>query len=624
MALPTYVVELQFGSSSYIDVTSYVQSISISRGISRALDDYSAGTLSITFVNNSRVFDPLNTSSPLWYGAGGYTIVQPAGNIRVSSNGVRRFTGIIQTWDFSYDQSGFDGKATLTALDLMYEVGLVEFTNAFSSSLDPNFDVQPVVQSTGDRIDRVFNFNGFGASTYALVESGKTIVGADTNTSGDNVLAYMQNLARSEPADFFSNASAVMVMKDRSFTNYTWANTTRNNLIVYPGTATANIGENVYLPFGYMGWIYGGSNTSSSALYSGGSVNQATVNTTFNRYEMRFSEISSSKYNPDASASNPYSFSAWFRGEGLRSVNGGITLVLDIYNQTGDVIQTQTTSGTSVDAATWKQFTFTNTYAGTAFAGIDVRAYSGGTAGSNYFIANGWQFEKVASLANYFDGTYNPSTSSASTVVAVAWSGQPYRSYSGLVSSVASTAAAPAVHSFAAGNAQSIFNGTGIPFTDLAVAYASEQLYNKVEVIGVNATATAQDSTSQGLYGLRSYAQTDNLTTSTTKPAEIASAFLGEFRLPEYRAEKMTVALEALTAAQQNIVLAIEIRDIVRVAFQPSATGANVDKYYQVLGINANADLERDAITFNLASLDNLPFRLDSTYLGVLNTDFLA
>jgi hypothetical protein len=624
MPLPSYVVELSFGSSGWIDVTQYVQSISVNRGISRVLDDYSAGSISVTFVNNARVFDPLNTSSPLYYGAGGYTVVQPAGQIRVSSNSVRRFTGYVQSWDFTYGESGYDGQATVTALDFMYQVGQVEFSNEYASNLDPYFEIQPIVQSTGDRIDRVFNYNNFGASSYSLVESGKTIVGADTNNAGDNVLAYMQNLARSEPADFFSNASAVMVMKDRSFTNYTWANTTRNNLIVYPGTATVNIGENVYIPVsGYAGWVYGGSNTSSSALYAGGSVNEATINTTFNRYEMRFQEISSSKYNPDG-AGGDYAFSAWFRGEGLRSINGGINVTLEIYDETGGVVQTQTTSGTSVDAATWKQFTFTNNYTGTDFAGINVRAYSGGTAGSNYFIANGWQFERASSIANYFDGTYNPYTSSASTVYSVAWSGEPYKSYSGLVTSVASTATAPAIYSFAAGNAQSLFAGTAIPFTDLAVVYGSEQLYNTIQVVGVNATATVEDTVSQGLYGSRTYVQADNLTTSTTQPAQIASAFLGEFRLPEYRAEQMTVALEALTSAQQSIVLGIELRSVVRVAFQPSATGANVDKYYQVLAINSNTDVERDAITFTLASLDNLAFRLDSTLLGVLNTDTLA
>jgi hypothetical protein len=86
----------------------------------------------------------------------------------------------------------------------------------------------------------------------------------------------------------------------------------------------------------------------------------------------------------------------------------------------------------------------------------------------------------------------------------------------------------------------------------------------------------------------------------------------------------MTVALEALTSAQQTIVLGIELRSVIRVAFKPSNTGSTVDKYYQVLAINSDTDVERDAITFTLASLDNLAFRLDSTLLGVLDTDTLA
>ena len=111
MALPTYTVTLQFGSSSAVDVTSYVKSISFNKGINRLLEDYSAGNLSITFVNNSRVFDPLNTSSPLWYGAGGYTIVQPAGKVVVTANSIRRFTGWVQDWNFTYDSAGLNGEA---------------------------------------------------------------------------------------------------------------------------------------------------------------------------------------------------------------------------------------------------------------------------------------------------------------------------------------------------------------------------------------------------------------------------------------------------------------------------------------------------------------------------------
>jgi hypothetical protein len=227
---------------------------------------------------------------------------------------------------------------------------------------------------------------------------------------------------------------------------------------------------------------------------------------------------------------------------------------------------------------------------------------------------------------NYFDGTYNPYTSTATTDYEVAWSGDVYASQSGLLTSVSSAITAPTVPTFADANSQGTAygNGTGIPFTNLEVVYASEQLYNKVQVVGINATAVVEDTASQLLYGLRGYGQTDNLTTSTSKPASIASAFLGEFRMPEYRANQLTVALESLTTTQQTAVLGIDIRDVVRVCFQPSAQGSVVDKYYQVLGISANVDVERDAVTLNLASLDNLSFRLDSPYLGVLDTGTLA
>jgi len=200
MALPTYVVTISFGSSGDIDVSQYVQSVSISRGISRALEDYSAGSLSITFVNNSRVFDPLNTSSPLYYSAGGYTVVQPGGRVQVKANNIVRFTGFIQDWEFSFDDAGFDGKATLTALDRMYRVGNAVFTGGQAWQVEP----------TTDRMKTVLNYNGFGAAEYSQITSGQTLLGYDDWNAGDSVLSYLQQVARSEPGDFYSNASALL------------------------------------------------------------------------------------------------------------------------------------------------------------------------------------------------------------------------------------------------------------------------------------------------------------------------------------------------------------------------------------------------------------------------------
>lgn len=54
----TYVL----GGDVLVDVTNYVASVSVSRGKSRELDRYTAGNASVTLHNDSRIFDPFNTS----------------------------------------------------------------------------------------------------------------------------------------------------------------------------------------------------------------------------------------------------------------------------------------------------------------------------------------------------------------------------------------------------------------------------------------------------------------------------------------------------------------------------------------------------------------------------------
>ena len=613
MPLPSYVVELSFGSSGFVDVTQYVQSISISRGINRNLDDFSAGSVSVTFVNNARVFDPLNTSSPLWYGAGGYTIVQPAGRIRISSNGVRRFTGFVQDWDFAYNDSGFDGQATVMALDMIYRASNRVFSGGQAWQ----------VESTGERIKTVMNYNGFGASEYSGVQGGQTLLGTDVWEPGDNVLAYLQNVARSEPADFYSNASAVMQLKDRSFTDYVWNNTGRFNFVNYPSTAVGSALTDE--SGGNYQWPTIGSRNTVVASQFGGTVYRAgtqiasPISDSFTGFEYR--NLNTDRY---AAAGSQYVFSSYLYGNS--GTYEGFFALLD---SGGGVIASTAITQASSGATAWTRVGAVLTNSGTStiggaqlVVGITQDPATTGTA----MAGDGFQIEPGTAFINYFDGGYNPYLSSAATAYEVAWGATPYASTSGLTTSVASAISAPTLVTFADMNSQGTAygNGTGIPFTDLQVVYASEQLYNQVQVVGVNATATVEDTASQSLYGLRGYSQTDNLTTSTTRPAEIASAFLGEFRLPEYRASQLTVALESLTSGQQTIILGLEIRDVVRVCFQPSATGTVVDKFYQILGINSDTDVERDAITFSIASLDNMSFRLDSPYLGVLDTDTLA
>lgn len=614
MPLPSpYLVELQFGSSGYVDVTSYVNSVSINKGISRQLDDYSAGTLSITFTNNDRTFDPLNTSSILWYGAGGYTMIQPGGRIRVTTNGIRRFTGFIQTWDFTYDSSGLDGQATVTALDEMFRISNAVFTGGQAWAVEP----------TSDRMKTVLNYNGFGASEYSGVRAGETLLGTDTWNAGDNVLSYLQNVARSEPGDFYSNASAVMQFKDRSFTNYAWTNTSRKNYVNYPSTA---VGSALTSESGgtYQWNLIGSISTVLSSnfggtVYRAGTVIASPIGDSFTGFE--YFNVNVDRY---AASGSQYVFSAYLYG--ISGLYEGFFSLLDT---NGGLIASTAVTQASAGATSWTRVGAVLTYSGTSTLGgaqLSVGITQDPATTGTAMAGEGFQIEPGTAFINYFDGGYSPYVSDATNRYGVAWADGAYSSTSGLLSASATAISAPVIYTFADANSQGTAygNGTGIPFTELDVAYGGEQLYNQVQVVGVNATALTVDTAGQTLYGLRAYSQTDNLTTSLTAPAKIAAGLLGEFRLPEYRATNMTVALEALTSGQQTSVLGLELRDVIRLYFQPSATGSIVDKYYQILAINSNTDVERDHITFTVSSLDNLPIRLDSTFLSILDTDTLG
>jgi len=615
MAITSQKIEIQFGASPWIDVTSDAGNIAINRGTSRVMDDYQAGTLSVTFTNNSRRFDPLNTSSDLWYSAGGYTIVQPAGKIRVTSNSTIRFYGYVQDWVFNFDEAGLDGNATVTAGDLMYYMSRINSTGG----------TQVVGEFTGDRISdtlTAYNLPTNKTTGRAI----KTLVGGDVLNPGDNILGYLQQVAKSEPGDLFASASgsATMIFKDRTFTDYTWQTSSRNNLIAYPATAT--VGTSTAIAGVPNGWTFYIKGTATPYILGHTTARASAIALNVDT-ELTYSEVNLAKYNPSGNSGQNYVVSFYAKGSG--ATGAGITLYATLLNATGGAIGSPASVTTAAANATaWVQVIGTAT-SGTAVPyGISILATSAGTTTAFAYETDAWQVENTSTyLNNYFDGSYNPTPSSAGVKREVAWMGTPYQSASVMGINTASTTATPSTYiTFADANSQgaSYGNGTGIPFMDIDLASSGLTLYNQVQIVGTNATATVTDTSSTALYGLRTYTQGDNLTTSLTRPTEIASDLTGYWRLPEYRANSITLALESLTTAQQNLVLGLELRDVVRLCFQPSATGAIVDKYYQILAINSQADFERDHVTLMLASLTNVPMRLDSTLTNKLNTSTLG
>jgi hypothetical protein len=168
---------------------------------------------------------------------------------------------------------------------------------------------------------------------------------------------------------------------------------------------------------------------------------------------------------------------------------------------------------------------------------------------------------------------------------------------------------------------------TVIPFADLSVVYGSEQLYNRVVLSNnkvVPDEAIAEDTTSQELYGSRSYSVTGLLTDSATELQSLANFLLARFKDPQYRFESVSVVLDVLTEAQQNEVLDLEIGNIVQVRFTPSGISPAIDQYVRVIGISHDWGNNEKRINLSLERLDFGIFVLDDPVFGVLDDDRLS
>jgi hypothetical protein len=80
----------------FYDISSRVQTVSVRRGKSEALDRIDAGISTVVLDNNDRLFDPLYEAG-LYYGQ-----LVPRRQIRISANGSPVFYGYVEDFDLEY------------------------------------------------------------------------------------------------------------------------------------------------------------------------------------------------------------------------------------------------------------------------------------------------------------------------------------------------------------------------------------------------------------------------------------------------------------------------------------------------------------------------------------------
>ena len=189
--------EWTLAGTIFVDITSYVKQIQVSRGRGRFFSNYQSGATNVQLNNHDRTFDPLYTASPF----NGNII--PRREIRISSGGERQFTGWIEDWDLSYTPDG-DSITTAKANDALY----IFAGQAVSAGT-------PTEQSSGARINAVLDEINW-AGDLRSIDEGQATLGTQPVEADKNALTHLQDVANSEPGEFFVGKNGFATFRDRS------------------------------------------------------------------------------------------------------------------------------------------------------------------------------------------------------------------------------------------------------------------------------------------------------------------------------------------------------------------------------------------------------------------------
>ena len=186
------------GGVTFVDFTSLVESVNITRGRSRQLDQFNAGTATIAFNNDSQILNPSNTASPY------YPFVLPRCPVQILANGIPIYTGLITDWNLDYDISN---------QDMMYASCSDQFTVLANQALNA---VTPSAQATGARINTVLDLSEINYQGARAIDTGSSTLGAYAISQDTNCLNYLQLINTSEQGYLFMSANGTLTFKGRS------------------------------------------------------------------------------------------------------------------------------------------------------------------------------------------------------------------------------------------------------------------------------------------------------------------------------------------------------------------------------------------------------------------------
>lgn len=184
------------GGLNYVDVSDKVSSVSITRGKSRDLERYSAGSINVSFNNQDRFFDPI---------AGTAIDPIPWSPIRCTMDGTAQFVGVVEDWNYTYDPGGVS-YAQVIAKDEFIQLARQNIVAGGTA----------VEQLTGARVTAILDqFTVDWPADRRNIDTGVTTVEAQVFEES-NALEYLQLVEATEQGQLFIAKNGDLTFSDRN------------------------------------------------------------------------------------------------------------------------------------------------------------------------------------------------------------------------------------------------------------------------------------------------------------------------------------------------------------------------------------------------------------------------
>jgi hypothetical protein len=163
-----------------------------------------------------------------------------------------------------------------------------------------------------------------------------------------------------------------------------------------------------------------------------------------------------------------------------------------------------------------------------------------------------------------------------------------------------------------------------LPFTDIEFVYNDQLVKNRAIASRQNgATATVNDTTSQGQYFIRTDSQSGLINDTDQAMTDIANVRLATYKQPAMRVESFGVSPRANTTIYTGLI-GDEIGTRITVKRRPQGVGSVISKELLIEGVSHDIGPRTWSSTYNLSPAPLAFFILDSSTFGVLDTNLLG